>query len=97
MSTERAIRRNFTEQIRLEVTLSNGHKVTVRSTPRVADYHNQGSRRNFIHEQHRDQRENARACGLTVASVEVFKDMTEVVTVERTYTKTELMETRSEK
>ncbi|TFD47585.1 hypothetical protein E3T46_17490 [Cryobacterium sp. Hh11] len=95
MSTERVTRQTYTEQIRLEVTLSNGHKITLRDEPHRPDYHTVRSRREWVDRQQWDQQNKAREFGLTVATLEVFTDRTEVETIERTYTKSELTETRS--
>ena len=97
MSTERVTRQTYTEQIRLEVTLSNGHKITLRDEPRRPDYYPPRIRSEWVDRQQWDQRNKARGFGLTVATIEVFTDRTEVETIERTYTKTELTETRGEK
>ena len=97
MSTERVTGQRYTEQTRLEVTLSNGHRLTVLSAANDPRYIGWDVRRRFVDAEHRNQRLEAKAFGLTVASIEVFTDMTEVQTVERTYTKTKLTETRCEK
>ena len=97
MSTERITKRDFSEVIRLEVTLSNGHEITLLSKPHRPDYFTPRDRREFVERQQWEQRNKAREFGLTVATVEVFTDLTEVATIERTYTKTVLTETRGEK
>ena len=97
MSAERIVRQEFTEQMRIEFVLSNGHKITIKSVPTNTNYHNAGSRREWVARQEWEQSGKAREFGLTISTLSAFTDTTRVETVERTYLKTVLTETREPK